>query len=391
MTELILRLFVPDYENKESPAVRARIGQVAGLVGIGCNVLLFGAKLLIGLLSGAVSIMADAVNNLSDASSALVTIAGFRLSGKPADEKHPYGHARFEYLAGLAVAAMILLIGFEVAKTALGKIFDPQPVSFTLITALVLGGSMAVKFWLARFYQQLGRHIESGALLATSADSRNDVISTGAVLTAALVEQISNWHIDGIIGLAVAVFILYSGAMLAKDTIDPLLGESASPELAGKIIHIVNSHPKVLGYHDLMVHDYGPGQRFASVHVEMDYKEDPLLCHDIIDNLERECLEILKVHLVIHYDPVVTGDARLDAMKERVSQILQAMDDRISVHDFRMVAGMDHTNLIFDMVLPQEHMAHQDKIKQALDQILNEGSPMRYYTVVTFDLQAFNQ
>ena len=385
MTQWLLRLFVPEYENQESPQVRARIGLVSGLVGIGCNVLLFAAKLLAGVLSGAVSIMADAVNNLSDASSALVTIAGFRLSGKPADQRHPYGHARFEYLAGLAVAAMILLIGVEVAKTAIGKILNPQSVGFTWLTALILGGSIAVKLWLSGFYKKMGIHIHSTTLIATATDCRNDVLSTAAVLTAALVEQISDWRIDGIMGLAVAVFVLYSGAVLAKQTISPLLGEGASPELTEKIVACVSAHPMVLGYHDLMVHDYGPGKRFATVHVEMDHREDPVVCHDIIDNLERECLEQLQVQLVIHYDPIIVGDDRLDRLRRQVLILLQSVDSRISIHDFRMVTGKHHTKLVFDMALPDERMPQRESIRAYVEKQLNTDPDMQYHTVITYD------
>jgi cation diffusion facilitator family transporter len=314
-----------------------------------------------------------------------VTLLGFKLSEKPADDHHPYGHARYEYLSGLAVAALILVIGFELLRTSIHKIFNPTPTEFSLWVAGVLLGSIAMKLWMSRFNTLLGRKIQSTTLLATAADSRNDVVSTAAVLLAAMVEAVSGWRIDGVMGLGVAVFILYSGITLGKDTISPLLGENASPELRQQIIDILKSDKKVLGYHDLMVHDYGPGQRFASVHVEMDYREDPLKCHTRIDNLERRCLEQHRVHLVIHYDPIVVGDLELDAMRTKVNGILRTMDDRLSIHDFRMVKSDAHTKLIFDMTVPGDLMAQKNAIKETLDGKLNEDSPTSIYTVITFD------
>ena len=285
MIKLMLRLFVKNYENKEDSKVRASVGRLSGAVGIGANCLLFAGKLMAGLISGSMSIMADAMNNLTDAASSIVTLIGFRLAEQPADEDHPYGHARYEYLSGLAVAALIVVIGFELAKGSVEKIFNPVAVEASWVAVAVLVASMAVKLWLAAFNRKLGRHIDSQTLMATAADSRNDVIATGAVLVSTMVERFSGWKVDGYMGLAVALFILYSGAMLAKETISPLLGENATPELRKLILDTVQSDERVLGYHDLMVHDYGPGQRFASLHVEMDQREDPLLCHEIIDNL----------------------------------------------------------------------------------------------------------
>ena len=391
MTKLLLRLFVKDYKNKDKPRVRSGIGKLSGAVGIGCNLVLFALKLLVGTISGSVSITADAMNNLSDATSAIVTLVGFKLAEKPADDDHPYGHARYEYLSGLAVAAMIIVIGFELAKTSVEKIFQPAAVEFTLSVAVVLLGSILIKLWLSLFNSSLGKYIDSSALLATAADSRNDVLATAAVLAAALIEWLTNWRIDGFMGLGVALFILYSGATLAKETISPLLGETASPQLRELIVGIVSSEPKVLGYHDLMVHDYGPGQRFASMHVEMDQKEDPLLCHELIDNLERRCLQEHNVHLVIHYDPVVTGDEEMDRLKAVVEQVLREMDSQISIHDFRMVRGTGHTNLIFDIALPAQWMPKQKQVKQALDAALAEREEGKLYTVVTFDLATLNQ
>lgn len=387
MTNLLLRLFAPG--DPGDGKTRAKIGKLSGLVGIFCNLLLCAGKLAVGILSGAVSITADAMNNLSDATSSVVTLVGFKLAEKPADEDHPYGHARYEYLSGLAVAAMIIVIGFELGKTSVEKILTPTPVTFSVTVLLVLLGSVAVKLWLSLFNHSLGKRIQSSALLATAADSRNDVIATIAVLAAMVTEHFTGLAVDGYMGLAVALFILWSGASLAKQTISPLLGETASPELQNRIVDVIRSEPKILGYHDLMVHDYGPGQRFASMHVEMDQRESALACHEIIDNLERICLDSHNIHLVIHYDPVATDDPELNSLRERVQDFLTQQDSRITIHDFRIVRAQGHTNLVFDMALPAELMKSQKSIKKKLDEALNQGDTV-YYTVITFDLDSFN-
>lgn len=387
---LIVNRILPPGADPADPKIRCLVGQRSGALGIFANVLLFLGKLLVGTASGSVSITADAMNNLSDASSAIVTLVGFRLAEKPADEDHPYGHARFEYLSGLAVSFMILFIGFELAKTSLDKIIHPTAVTFSAVTFWVLAASIAVKLCLSCINGQLSKKIGSAALAATAADSRNDCISTGGVLIAAVIAQLSGLNIDGYVGLAVAAFILYSGWSMAKDTISPLLGESADPELQKVIIQCVRSSDKVLGYHDLMVHDYGPGQRFASIHVEMDSKEDPLLCHTIIDNIERKCLNEHRIHLVIHYDPIITDDEELNAMRQRVSGILAEIDPAISFHDFRMVRGPSHTNLIFDITLPHTMQGQEKQVKERLDTAINLDQAIQYYTVITFDSEAFN-
>lgn len=390
MTKLLLKLFVPRYADGEDPLVRSAVGTLSGSVGIAANFLLFAAKLLAGLLTGSVSITADAMNNLSDASGSVLTLVGFRLAGKPADAHHPYGHARFEYLSGLAVAAMILLIGFELAQTSLGKILHPEAITFSGAALGILLLSIAVKLWLRHFNQKLGEHIRSTALLAAAVDSRNDCLSTLAVLAAALVEHFWNLRADGVMGLGVAVFILGSGWKLARQTISPLLGEGADPELRQRIVDYVQKNPYVLGYHDLMVHDYGPGRQYASLHVEMDYREDPLICHERIDDMEYECLRSHGIHLVIHYDPVVTNDPELERMLVVVTSILRVRDARISIHDFRMVPGSGHTNLIFDVALPVQLQGQEKEIQTALEAALNELGKGVYHTVITFDLSAFN-
>ena len=375
-----------DFSKANDAKTRARAGKLSGLVGLLGNILLFGAKLAVGLITGSVSVTADAMNNLSDAVSSVVTLVGFKLAEKPADADHPYGHARYEYLSGLAVAALIVVIGVELGKSSLEKIIAPTPVAFSLPLAAVLVAAVALKLGLYFFNRHLGKKISSTALLATAADSRNDAVSTSAVLLAALLEMQFGWQLDGWMGLAVAAFILYSGAMLARDTISPLLGENASPELQQLIVDVVTGDEKVLGYHDLMVHDYGPGQRFASIHVEMDRREDPLECHERIDNLERCCLEQYNIHLVIHYDPVVTDDPELKRLKDVVQQLLRQIDGKISIHDFRMLSVDGNIRLFFDAALPPERMEQKDAVRQRLEELLKEAEPTVSHLFITFDI-----
>ncbi len=391
MTALLLRLFVKNHKEHENPAVRSAMGKLSGAVGIVCNLFLFAVKLFVGTISGSVSIAADAMDNLTDASSSIVTLLGFRLAEMPPDEDHPYGHARFEYLSGLAVAAIIIVIGVELARTSVIKIFNPEPVAFSWTVALVLIGSIGVKLWLCLFNNSLGKRISSKTLCATATDSRNDCIATVAVLLAGVIETLTRWPVDGFMGLGVSVFILISGINLAKETVSPLLGEAASPELQALIVSYVNKQPKVLGYHDLLVHDYGPGQRFASLHVEMDNREDPLLCHELIDDMERECLNNHNIHLVIHYDPVVTNDPLVNRLHEEVRQQLLFFDPRLKTHDFRVVCGDGHTNLIFDVSLPMDLKGKEKAIRTKLEQTLSEKENTRIYTVITFDPMPFNQ
>lgn len=390
MTNFLLRRFVPDYQNTADPAVREKYGNLAGIVGIVCNVLLFVGKLLAGTLCGSVSVTADAVNNLSDASSSLVTLLGFRLAARPADEKHPYGHARMEYLSGLAVAVMILVIGVELVKSSVQKILHPEAVEFSVLTAAVLTGSILLKLWMALFDRKLGKKISSAALIAAAADSRSDVIATGAVLLACVVGRLTGLMIDGWAGLLVALFILWSGVGVVKDTVDPLLGAKPDEALVRAIAYLMTSHVDILGFHDLMVHDYGPGRRFASVHAEIDYRIDPLIAHEILDEIERQAKRELHVDLVIHYDPVVTDDPEIAAVRTRVLQIMHGLDPRLSLHDFRMVSGSHHVNVIFDMVLPPEDVQTAEQLRRQIEAQLQDGKKT-YHLIVTFDTAAFNE
>ena len=390
MTRLLLRIFAGGAAQPQDSATRAAVGKLSGGVGIVCNLLLCAIKLAAGSLSASVSIMADALNNLSDAISSIVTLVGFKLAERPADEHHPYGHARYEYLSGLAVAVIIVIIGFELAKTSVEKIIRPAAVSFSAVTAVLLLISIGIKLWMACFNRKLGKLIDSAALEAVSIDSRNDCVSTGVVLLAGLVEHVTSLPVDGYMGLAVALFIFISGWKMARKTVSPLLGEDADPQLRQQIADFVSTGTKVLGYHDLMIHDYGPGRRFASLHVEMDKDEDPLQCHEIIDRLERRCLEDYGVHLVIHYDPVVTDDPELERMRTLVTAILRMKDEHISIHDFRMVPGESDTNLIFDVALPHTLVGQEEPIRTALENALNDLGEGTYHTVITFEPAVFS-
>lgn len=374
MTKLLLRLFVKNYENGDDLAVRASVGKLAGMTGIVCNCILFLGKLLAGLLAGSVSIIADAVNNLSDASSSVVTLLGFRLAQRPADADHPYGHARYEYLSGLMVAVLILVIGVELVQSSVGKIIHPEEVDFSAITITILGCSILMKLWMSKFFGSLGKHIDSLTLEATSVDSRNDVISTGAVLLGCLAGYFCDVNIDGYVGLAVAVFILYSGFNMVKETISPLLGQQADGELIKKINELVLSHDKVLGVHDLLVHDYGPGRCFASIHVELSAEEDPLVCHEIIDHIENDVLRELNVDMVIHFDPVVLNDKEFNEMRRIVEEIIGEMDDRLSIHDFRVAKKEEQVKLIFDLAVPYDMGQHYEELQKEIEaELLERG------------------
>ncbi|MEG1074936.1 MAG: cation diffusion facilitator family transporter [Ruthenibacterium sp.] len=384
MTDFLIHRFVKNKDDTHSSVVRTAYGNLAGVVGVVCNLLLCAAKLIIGTLSGSISISADAINNLSDASSSIITLVGFKLSARPADEEHPYGHARIEYLAGLAVSVMILVIGLELAHTSIDKIIAPTPVAFSILTVFVLLLSIGVKLWMTAFNRKIGLRIGSTTIEATAMDSRNDVITTTAVLAAAVISVLSGRNLDGWMGLAVALFILYSGVGIIKDTLNPLLGAAPDAALVRSIATKILSYPGVLGTHDLMVHDYGPGARFGSVHVEMAAEVSALKSHDIIDNIERDFLENDHFHLVIHYDPIVTGDEAVGTKREWVKQLVQRISPQLSIHDFRMVTGESHTNLIFDVVMPAGFVLNEEALKHKIQSQVRKEDAM-CYAVVTVD------
>lgn len=354
MTEWLIRHFVKGYEKAEDPAVRTRYGQFAGIVGIICNIALCLGKGAIGLIAGSVSIVADALNNLSDAASNVISLLGFKLASKPADPGHPYGHGRYEYLSGLAVAVVIVIIGVELIQTSLDKVLNPTATEFSLAVVAVLVLSILVKLWMAVFNRTIGRRISSTTLEATAVDSRNDVISTGVVLVCAIVSHLTGIDLDGIVGIAVGAFIVYSGAQLVRDTVNPLLGQAPDPALVSHIQNKILGYPGVLGTHDLMVHDYGPGRQFASAHVEMAAEADPMESHDLIDNIEQDFKEDDGLIVTLHYDPIVTDDPEVKDLRNQINALVKTIDARLSIHDLRTVPGPTHTNVIFDCVKPAD-------------------------------------
>lgn len=368
--------------------IRARIGKLSGAVGIICNCLLAAGKLIVGHMTSSMSITADGLNNLSDGASSIVTLLGFKLAEKPADRKHPYGHARIEYIAGLTVAVMILFIGLELGKSSVEKLINPEPIEFSFTAVWVLCASILVKLFMMLFNLKMGRRINSNALLATAADSRNDVMTTSAVLAASIVEHFYDVRIDGVMGIAVSLFILYSGIKLAGETMSPLLGEGANPELQKQITDYINGCPMVLGCHDLMVHDYGPGRRYASIHVEIDKNEDPMACHARIDRMERECLKNYGTHLVIHYDPVVTDDPEVNSTKRLVNTIIKVRDGRLTIHDFRMVDDGESVKMSFDMILPEDLRGQEQSIQETVEKALDSLDSKKYYADITFDMES---
>ena len=368
--------------------IRARIGKLSGAVGIICNCLLAAGKLIVGHMTSSMSITADGLNNLSDGASSIVTLLGFKLAEKPADRKHPYGHARIEYIAGLTVAVMILFIGLELGKSSVEKFINPEPIEFSFTAVWVLCASILVKLFMMLFNLKMGRRINSNALLATAADSRNDVMTTSAVLAASIVEHFYDVRIDGVMGIAVSLFILYSGIKLAGETMSPLLGEGANPELQKQITDYINGCPMVLGCHDLMVHDYGPGRRYASIHVEIDKNEDPMACHARIDRMERVCLKNYGTHLVIHYDPVVTDDPEVNSTKRLVNTIIKVRDGRLTIHDFRMKDDGESVKMSFDMILPEDLRGQEQSIKETVEKALDSLDSKKYYADITFDMES---
>ncbi len=383
MTKLLLKWFVKDVNTERG---RSEVGSLAGTVGILCNLLLTCWKLVAGMVSGSVAIAADGLNNLTDAASSIVTLIGFRFARRPADAHHPYGHARAEYLTGLWVAVLILFIGVELGKSSLEKILNPVPVEFGPTAFGVLLASIALKLWMSAFVGKLGRLIDSKALLATSMDSRNDVIATTGVLLGCLAKWAFDWNIDGWVGLCVAVFVLKSGFGMAMETMSPLLGEQADPELVEKLQNLVLSHEGILGIHDLLLHDYGPGRCFASAHVELSAEEDPLQCHEIIDHMECDALEQLGIHLVIHHDPVAVNDGEWTEIGAKLRSVVEAMGGGMTVHSFRLVRSHGESKVVFDLAVPYGKSTQREDIQMHLSREM-EGLGVHYPLVIRFDEQ----
>lgn len=384
MISLILKRIFADNPSPEDPAVRNRCGTISGAVGIGLNLLLCVGKLIAGVTTGAISVTADALNNLSDAGSSAATLIGFRLAGQRPDPDHPFGHGRFEYLTGLVVSMLILLVGFELGKSSLDKILHPQDVTFSPLAAVILAVSICIKLWMFLFNRALSKKIGSAALHATAIDSLSDCVATGVILLGLVIGHAAQVHIDGWLGAAVAVFILRAGILSMKDTLDPLLGQAPDPALVKGVQETVLSHPEIVGIHDLVIHDYGPGRRMLSLHAEVPANSNILEAHDVIDHIERELKDKYSLEAVIHMDPIVMGDAETDRVREVVSTRAQEIHPGISIHDFRMTAGPLRTNLIFDMVVPFDCPFSEGRIKEMISAAMEEEGE-QYFTVVEID------
>lgn len=384
MTDLILRIFVRDHKNTEDPSVRDKCGRVAGAVGIVTNFLLFLMKIIVGTAFHSVSVTADAVNNLTDSGSSVVTLIGFKMASKPADEKHPFGHARIEYLSGVIVSFIVIFLGLQLGMSSIEKILTPEENALTPVALVVLVISILAKLWQCLFYRKVGRMIKSESVEATSKDSRNDVIATSVVLIGAVITMLTGVNLDGYMGAAVALFIVFSGVQLTISTADPLLGQAPEGELVQTITEKMLSYPGIIGMHDLAVHNYGVGRCFASAHCEVDAKNDILVSHDLIDNIERDFSRDLGIHMVIHLDPVIVGDARTDALHCKVQSLVTALYPTVTIHDFRVIWGVTHSNIVFDAAVPFSVKDSDAVITQKLEAEIQKLDP-EYRTVVTID------
>ncbi len=387
MSDFIMRLLVKGYGITESLEVREKSGRAAGAVGIATNLLLFLIKFITGFFSHSLAIMADAINNLTDSGSSIIMLVGFKLAGKPADEEHPFGHARIEYLSGVIVSFIVLFLGLQLGMSSIEKIFHPEVTEYGWTALFVLVVSVLIKLWQCLFYRKVGRQIHSEALLATSEDSRNDVAATGVVLLGAVITRLSGWNLDGFLGLAVALFIVVSGVKLIMDTGNPLLGVAPEKALVREIYEKIMSYEGIIGIHDLTVHNYGIGQCFASVHCEVPAETDILLSHDVIDNIERDFLKEENIHLVIHLDPVVTSDGRTNALREQVRDRVKKKYPQVTIHDFRVVWGVTHSNIVFDVAAPYSLTDSDETIRRNLDEELRKLDES-YRMVITIDRES---
>lgn len=384
MTSILIRLFIKDYQNTSNSEVRENYGKFAGIMGIITNFFLFSIKIAVGTLFHSISITADAINNLSDSGSSAVTLIGFKISGKPADAGHPYGHARMEYISGLIVSFIILILGVQLIQGSVDKIIHPQATQFSWLTIFVLIAAILIKLWQCLFYRRLGKAIASTALTATAFDSRNDILATATVLAAAVVTGLTGFNLDGYMGVAVALFIMISGVRLVMDTASPLLGNAPSEELVRKIYEKIQTYEGIVGLHDLSVHDYGATKRFASVHCEVSAEQDIMVSHDIIDNIERDFLKDMGIHMVIHLDPVITDNEQTNELKAAVHKLITEISPQLRMHDFRVVWGVTHSNLIFDIVVPYEFKLKDTELTGLISERIL-GMDSSYRTVITVD------
>ena len=385
MTEFLVRHFVKNHEDVEKVSVRTAYGVLASVVGIFCNVLLFVVKGSVGFFLHSVSVMADAFNNLSDAGSSIVGLVGVRMASKPADEEHPFGHGRIEYIAALVVSFLVLQVGFTFFKDSIRKIQNPEELKFQAVSVIILVLSIGVKLWMGMFNKKLGKKIDSKVMMATATDAMGDVVTTTATIASVLFFKITGINIDGIVGIGVSLVVMWAGIGIAKDTLEPLIGEAVAPEEYVRISRFVEKYEGIVGSHDLIVHNYGPGRSMASIHAEVPNDVDIEVSHEIIDRIERDAAKRLGIFLVIHMDPVETKDAHVLEVRHQVEQILDAVDFRVSIHDFRMVDGKEQINLIFDMVVPFEYSTQkQNELKMTLRKLL-QMADKRYQCVITIE------
>ena len=373
MTNMLVRLFVPNYQDTEDPKDRTRYGMLSGVVGIICNLILFLSKMLIGLLTNSISVMADAFNNLSDAASSIIGFVGAKMAGKPADEDHPFGHGRIEYISAFIVAFLVIQVGFSLFKTSVGKIIHPEEMVFQPVSVVILLLSVAVKLWMGLFNKKLGKQINSSVMLATSADSLGDVLATSATIVSILVYGILGWNIDGIVGLCVSAVVLLAGVNIAKDTLEPLIGAPIDHQLYTEISNYVESFDGIVGTHDLIIHNYGPSRSMASIHAEVPNDVDIQISHEIVDRIEQEAYKRFHISLVIHMDPVVTKNEQYLKLRQMLNEVLDEVDSRLQFHDFRMVNGKERINLIFDLVVPRDYKYSQyDQLRDRITRMVQE-------------------
>ena len=384
MSELIARLFIKDYKNYSDPIVRQHYGKLTGWMGVIVNLVLFAGKYLAGILTMSLSITADAINNLSDAGSSVISLISVKISSKPADREHPFGHGRIEYVASLLISFLIIHIGINLAADSVDKIFHPGNTVFSYLSIGILAASILLKLWLYYFNSATGKRIGSTVMTATAADSLSDVAATTAVLISTLIFKFTGFDTDGYMGVLVAVFILISGVKILNESKNRILGTAPDPALIRDIETSVREYPEVLGIHDLVLHNYGPGQYFASLHVEVDGKKDVFHTHDVIDNIERELSHKYGIRCSVHMDPIVTDDESVRDLREKVGQILNEIDPSLTMHDFRTVPGPTHTNLIFDLVVPYECKTEPDALKQTIAERVSAFNPT-CFTVITID------
>ncbi|MGV8906392.1 MAG: cation diffusion facilitator family transporter [Acetobacterium sp.] len=384
MTSRLIKIFVKNYQNTSNPHVRERYGVFASIFGIVSNLILFIAKITVGLFFNSISIIADAINNLSDSGSSMVTLVGFKIAGKPADAEHPYGHERIEYVSGLIVSFIIMFLGLQLIQSSFDKILHPQMSEFSMISIVVLIMAILIKLWQYMLYHNIGKTITSVSLLATSIDSRNDIVATSAVLIATVVTYISGFNLDGYMGFIVALFILISGGKLVLDTINPILGLAPSKEMVDKIYKKILNYDHIIGLHDLNVHSYGATKRFASVHCEVPAENDIIVSHSIIDKIERDFLKDMGIHLVIHLDPVITNDVKTNELKKQIEYLIEKISPSIGMHDFRVVWGFNYSNLIFDIVVPFDIEWSDDELKKRISEEIYKIDHS-YHSVIMVD------